>query len=144
MQTRWLPMSLLAMSLVAACSKENVVSVAEDNGDPVEVGERPDCSAATAPAGATGAQMSAMGFPGATACYWIDTTEVTVAEYQAFLDAVGATPPSSTSPCDWNESYEPDSTCSPQAGAPDGLLPVVCVDWCDARRPQRLPLRRSV
>ncbi|EDM80324.1 protein kinase domain protein [Plesiocystis pacifica SIR-1] len=58
----------------------------------------------------------------------IDSTEVTRAQYQAWLEA-GPGTDGRASACDWNQSFEP--TCGwPPGSNPD--KPVVCVDWCDA------------
>jgi sulfatase modifying factor 1 len=66
--------------------------------------------------------------------YCIDSTEVTRAQYAAWL----ATTPSTAgqnSACTWNASFTPDATCMSgsnvcQSGCDDH--PQVCVDWCDA------------
>jgi formylglycine-generating enzyme required for sulfatase activity len=65
--------------------------------------------------------------------FCIDSTEVTNAQYQAFLAAAPA--PSPNERCAWNTSLAPSATgagCGvfDPVGHPD--LPVVCVDWCDA------------
>ena len=67
-------------------------------------------------------------------CFWIDKTEVSREDYDAFL----ATSPSlpSTVPCDWKTSLEPACPNPADAGADAGTdpaSPVVCVDWCDAQ-----------
>jgi formylglycine-generating enzyme required for sulfatase activity len=58
--------------------------------------------------------------------FCIDSTEVTVGQYRAFLDAmdggVGGQPPE----CAWNTSYTPGVL-----GADD--IPQTGIDWCDAR-----------
>jgi formylglycine-generating enzyme len=65
------------------------------------------------------------------ACFFIGQTEVTRAQYQAFLTAQGTTP-AQAPPCDANDSLVP--TCEwAGPGGGDGDLPVVCVDWCDAQ-----------
>jgi formylglycine-generating enzyme required for sulfatase activity len=69
--------------------------------------------------------------------YCIDSTEVTEAQYQEFLDAKI---PTSTQPsiCAANASFNPDITptnqCSDMPFNPtkNPTLPVACVDWCDA------------
>jgi len=71
------------------------------------------------------------------ASYEIDATEVTNAQYAAFL----ATDPALETPddkCTWNGSFEPSTEsrgCDEwefrPAEQPDH--PIVCVDWCDAR-----------
>jgi formylglycine-generating enzyme required for sulfatase activity len=59
----------------------------------------------------------------------IDSTEVTRAEYKAFLDT---NPPTIGQPprCAWNTTFVPTSGWPPDAGSDD--LPVVWVDFCDA------------
>lgn len=72
-----------------------------------------------------GPTMIAITAPPARFC--IDTTEVTRGQYRAFLDSV---PDVATQPaeCSWNSTFVPSTiTLDP----PD--LPVVKVDWCDAR-----------
>jgi formylglycine-generating enzyme required for sulfatase activity len=69
-------------------------------------------------------------------CFWIDKTEVSNADYKAFLDAEKSKAGQQPAPCDWNTSYEP--SCPGAAGAggtgvADDQLPVVCVDQCDAQ-----------
>jgi sulfatase modifying factor 1 len=68
-----------------------------------------------------------VGSPGNTFC--IDSTEVTNAQYQAFLAA--AVPLASQDPkCAWNASFQPEEY---DAGpAPGPSHPQVGVDWCDA------------
>jgi formylglycine-generating enzyme len=64
----------------------------------------------------------------------IDATEVTQAQYHAWL----ATAPSTSgqaSLCSWNTSYSPEASCLTSGGIceTDCLNhPQVCVDWCDA------------
>jgi formylglycine-generating enzyme required for sulfatase activity len=67
--------------------------------------------------------------------YSIDTTEVTIAQYQAWL----RTGPSTNSQipfCCWNTSFVPlpRGVVSPDCGSSEGCCnhPVVHVDWCDA------------
>jgi sulfatase modifying factor 1 len=57
-------------------------------------------------------------------CFLIDETEVTAAQYQAFLDDEPSA--TSDSSCDWNVDFVP--SCA--ADTPDH--PVACVDFCDA------------
>jgi len=64
-----------------------------------------------------------VGNQGNTFC--IDTTEVTNAQYQTFLDAK-VDPKSQPPKCAWNTSFE---TATIDGGA---NLPVANVDWCDA------------
>ena len=67
----------------------------------------------------------------------IDTREVTRGQYEDWL----ATSPETTSQpstCDWNHSFEPDSTCMSSAFICDASqydcsdYPQACIDWCDA------------
>jgi formylglycine-generating enzyme required for sulfatase activity len=64
----------------------------------------------------------------AVSSYCVDATEVTNAQYAAFLDASVATTEQDTT-CAWNTSYTP-SRDWPATGKDD--YPVVSVDWCDA------------
>lgn len=61
--------------------------------------------------------------------YEIDSTEVSVAQYRAFLDAKGQDVSDQPEYCSWNDSYSPAPGESP--GALDD--PMTYVDWCDAR-----------
>ncbi len=75
---------------------------------------------------------------GAPHPYCIDSTEVTMAQYQAFLDAVGSGySPSEPAQCAFNTGVAPKASingCTPPPFDPVGHadLPVVCVNWCDA------------
>jgi len=67
--------------------------------------------------------------------FCIDSTEVTNAQYQAFLTASAAKAPTQADRCAWNASFAPDTaTAGCPAFDPVGRAsyPVVCVDWCDA------------
>jgi formylglycine-generating enzyme required for sulfatase activity len=59
--------------------------------------------------------------------FCIDRTEVTVAQYLAFIDADAAS--AATPGCEANTTHVPD--CQ-QTLAKDTNKPVVCIDWCDA------------
>jgi formylglycine-generating enzyme required for sulfatase activity len=61
--------------------------------------------------------------------FCIDSTEVTYAIYQVFLDDIAATPPEQPAVCGFNDSYEP---ATPLANGESSNLPVRGVDWCDA------------
>jgi sulfatase modifying factor 1 len=71
--------------------------------------------------------------------YCIDSTEVTRAQYAAWL---AKTPSASEQDvwCSWNATFAPDSTCMSQryacnAGSGSNScddIPQICVDWCDA------------
>lgn len=69
--------------------------------------------------------------------FCIDSTEVTNAQYAAFL-AAQVQPASQGPRCAWNKSFNPEtmSTNGPACPAFDAAgrasYPVVCVDWCDA------------
>ncbi|MEO8905094.1 MAG: SUMF1/EgtB/PvdO family nonheme iron enzyme [Polyangiaceae bacterium] len=58
--------------------------------------------------------------------YYIDSTEVTKAEYDVFLTAKGADTSGQVAECSWNTSY------APAGAAVDDPRPIVNVDWCDA------------
>jgi formylglycine-generating enzyme required for sulfatase activity len=61
--------------------------------------------------------------------YYIDSTEVTVRQYAAFLAAKGSDVSGQSSECDWNTTY------APIAGEVTSVsdLPMTYVDWCDAK-----------
>lgn len=61
--------------------------------------------------------------------FCIDKTEVTRAQYEAWLDGSPATS-GQASACAANTDFTP--TCGWKPGS-DQELPVVCVDWCDAQ-----------
>lgn len=87
-------------------------------------------------------------------CFWIDTHEVTVAEYAVFLR--NASPWSQSTHCEWNvpqseagttgdyrngdgRGFMPPDACVSQAdihlddaGSEAANRPMTCVDWCDA------------
>jgi formylglycine-generating enzyme required for sulfatase activity len=62
--------------------------------------------------------------------FCIDTTEVTKAQYAAFLQAKGGDVSGQPSRCSWNTTYVPSNNWPPVPGLE--VLPVVDVDWCDA------------
>jgi sulfatase modifying factor 1 len=64
--------------------------------------------------------------------YCIDSTEVSRAQYSAFLaDAFPLT--GQPSSCAANTTYEPDPVCEAQPEVThEGNHPQVCIDWCDA------------
>ncbi len=63
------------------------------------------------------------------AWYCIDRTEVTNAQYAAFLSGAAVDASAQPSECSWNASFDP-SQGWPATGKDDH--PVVYVDWCDA------------
>lgn len=60
--------------------------------------------------------------------YCIDSTEVTQAQYRAWLSTNPSTS-AQVSLCNWNRSFVPNCNWPPITTAD---YPVVCVDWCDA------------
>ena len=63
--------------------------------------------------------------------FYIDKTEVTVADYQAFQAAKAGDTSGQPSDCAWNSSYEPayDPTLAASATA---TTPITNIDYCDA------------
>jgi formylglycine-generating enzyme len=61
--------------------------------------------------------------------FCIDTTEVTYALYQIFLDDIEGTMPEQPAVCSWNDSFVPATML---ANGESSDLPVRGVDWCDA------------
>jgi formylglycine-generating enzyme len=122
------------LAAVAACAIDVRGTLSEARAD-AAAPSGPD--ATTAPDGATstpdaspdaGGDPRCRGTRGPTAvhvgAYCIDRTEVTRADYAAFLSAPLPFASQPTA-CAWNTSYG-------SVGAPDAL-PVASVDWCDAR-----------
>lgn len=79
-------------------------------------------------------------------CFWIDDTEVTVGQYDAFEQAVAKNPGAlnwDPTECSWKTGLStPDvnrnDACSKEAWpnpavSPGADEPMRCVDWCDAR-----------
>lgn len=58
--------------------------------------------------------------------YYVDSTEVSKAQYDVFLTAKGSDTSGQISDCSWNKSFAPDGA------AVDDSRPIVNVDWCDA------------
>jgi hypothetical protein len=58
--------------------------------------------------------------------FYVDSTEVTVADYDAFVTAKNGDTSGQPAACSWNTKYEPA-----MAAGPDDY-PVSYVDWCDA------------
>lgn len=58
--------------------------------------------------------------------FYIDSTEVTKAQYDLFLTAKGTDVSGQSAACTWNKSY------TPAGAAVDDPRPIVNVDWCDA------------
>lgn len=59
--------------------------------------------------------------------FYIDATEVTVAQYRVFLESKAGDTSGQPDVCVWNDSYEPTEPANPDD------WPVSYVDWCDAR-----------
>lgn len=75
-------------------------------------------------------------------CFWVDDTEVTVAQYRRFVDERPAGPFTDTNRCGWKtkpsdperESEHPCTRSTSTEAEPFLLTkPIRCVDWCDAR-----------
>lgn len=68
--------------------------------------------------------------------YWIDVTEVTQGQYQAWL-ATGPSTAGQAASCTWNTTYQPSATCMAPVDQACHLQcserPQVCVDQCDAK-----------
>jgi formylglycine-generating enzyme len=89
------------------------------------------CPDEAAPGDAGPTMVRAQGGDGT--CFWIDETEVTRSQYDAFLadgDDPGLQPPH----CSWNVAYEPAAACTSAATQPSAAAdhPMTCVDQCDA------------
>ena len=124
----------LACALVSACAPDAIIAaIPRDAGPDVVFTDAPlVCPVGRGPAMAN------------LVDYCIDLTEVTKAQYAAFL----ATAPAFTShapQCRWNVDFVPNGKATPLDSSCDETLhpdvndatkfpsrPVVCVDWCDA------------
>jgi formylglycine-generating enzyme required for sulfatase activity len=89
------------------------------------------------------AVMARVDVPGGS-CFWIDTTETTVQQYQAFLDAaVTRAPAFEPTWCQWKEQLSdpagtPRDACVGELARNDvqpfgPTKPIRCVDFCDAQ-----------
>ncbi len=70
--------------------------------------------------------------------FCIDTTEVTVEHYAAFIAASAGNTIGQPAECSWNMSFGPDTTNFGCSASTNDVVqhphdPVRCVDWCDAR-----------
>jgi len=63
--------------------------------------------------------------------FCIDATEVTQAQYQAFLASKNGDTTGQPAACGWNTSFQPFASCN-FAPATRASQPVSGVDWCDA------------
>jgi formylglycine-generating enzyme required for sulfatase activity len=70
--------------------------------------------------------MVAIPSPEGGAGFFVDSTEVTMAQYSLFLAAKGSDTSGQPGVCAWNSSYAPTS------GVDNTNVPVTSVDWCDA------------
>ncbi|APR77084.1 Adenylate cyclase [Minicystis rosea] len=126
---------LFALFLASACSQSIIVGV--DPGDGSATGTY--TSQTTGPRAGMVAVQSPSGVS-----YYIDSTEVSQAAYDEFLQSNPQPDPSSPycasktsfAPGDLEISYPNAAACGPPNTPYDpvatGNLPVVCVDWCDA------------
>ena len=65
--------------------------------------------------------------------YCIDSTEVTIGQYQAWLGKSPTTSNQISVCASWNTSYTPNTGClNSQWACLDANCPQVCVNWCDA------------
>jgi hypothetical protein len=105
-----------------------------DAGPETAPDARPDLATGGCPAGGRGPTMVKADLASSPFC--VDATEVTNAQYAAFLAATGNGSQTGSQPaaCSWNASYLPssDGTPWPYAAGKENH-PVVNVDWCDAR-----------
>ena len=105
---------------IAIGCKSNDIGVVNNNGPGVsEGGARAQCHAMPPTSKPSTAPMALVGLTDGQTCYWIDETEVTVAQYDAFLadTASKAQDPS----CSANTSFTPDPACTGmEAGAAGG------------------------
>jgi formylglycine-generating enzyme required for sulfatase activity len=69
-------------------------------------------------------------------CVWIDSIEVSSAEYDAFLGQLVDPAVYATAPCAFktgSSAFEPGCASDGAVAIGDPQEPVTCVDWCDAR-----------
>ena len=119
--------SCLWLRDVDALSREGVESDGSTPDATADVtqedGNVPGLDAATCPGDAGPA-------PVRIGAYCIDSTEVRVKDYRAFLDSTMGDTSGQRSGCAWNDTYKPT-----QGGIPDtadDAKPIVNVDFCDA------------
>jgi formylglycine-generating enzyme len=92
-------------------------------------GARMACDSSEQPRTTGGPAMAKFVRPDGS-CFWIDTTEVTEAEY---ADYVASNPPPSGNPsCAGKPALSEGCEAQAEAGSP-GDLPKTCVDWCAAQ-----------
>lgn len=105
-------------------------SDASDASDASEVLDAGDSSDAVPPRDACAAEAGGDMVPIPNAGYCIDRTEVTVADYRAFVLARGGDFSNQRADCAWNKNYV--HTTIPAQGSPQDQLPMRYVDFCDA------------
>jgi formylglycine-generating enzyme len=103
-------------------------SVPDGSADATTNDAGTDGPAMSCPTGA-GPRMVSVPASGGGA-YCIDTTEVTKAQYRAFLADAGS-PAQQPAACSWNSTVVPSTDWPPTAGTDN--QPAVWVDWCDAQ-----------
>lgn len=127
---------------ISETSSDSTTDAADSTVDSVasdtSIGDTPDssseadaaCTGDLAPVSSTtcsssrGPVMARITF-GATWC--IDTTEVTIGQYKAFLSDRSGSTCGQPSFCSWNTTYAPAITPST-----DVNMPITDIDWCDA------------
>ena len=62
----------------------------------------------------------------------IDSTEVTIAQYKEFLDAMGGSTGTQITACSANGSFHPDNDAAWKLPLGKERYPITQVDWCDA------------
>ncbi|MBI5531186.1 MAG: SUMF1/EgtB/PvdO family nonheme iron enzyme [Deltaproteobacteria bacterium] len=123
---------LLLLVCCGACSSET----AGDAGNAADA-LLADATTEAAPGGvcptAPGPKMVWVPWPaGKGGGYCIDSTEVTQAQYAAFV-AANVDPSTQSAKCAWNTAFAPDPECMQHLlGTPSPNLPQTCVDWCDS------------
>ncbi len=94
--------------------------------DAADTGPSDPCASNRGPA------MIMVPAPRGLGTFCIDATEVTRAQYAAFLAAnPSATAANQIAACGWNHSFKPSKDW-PDGGTQTGEYPVAYVDWCDA------------
>ncbi len=86
------------------------------------------CAASSGPACPVGRGPAMVETGSGNSAYCVDSTEVTKAQYAAFL--ADGSPPTQPAHCAWNLSFTPTSAWPAAPNASDA--PVTYVDWCDA------------
>lgn len=127
-----LVLSVVAIACASACQR--VGGYQSFSGHP--------CNALpTSKVDATGAVLVLSKQPDGS-CFWIDKTEVTVTQYAQFVGHHPKPPITSSLNCKWkggasDPANEPADACrgstSGESDPFNGLKPIRCVDWCDAK-----------